>query len=127
MAKLDDVARQVMDKSEWVAIATTGPNGPHVAATWGGYIRTLGVRDDLLLIPAGHYHQTEANLQRDPRIELLFATRQVAGNHGPGRGCCITGTAELQVSGVHADAVKAKFAWARGALVVTIEKAALQL
>lgn len=127
MAKLDEVARQVIDKCEWVAIATAGSNGPHIAATWGDYIRSLGVRDDVLLIPAGHYHQTEENLTRDPRIELLFATRQVAGTYGPGKGCCVSGTAKLLAAGPEADAAKAKFAWARGVLVIRVERVTLQL
>ena len=124
---IDDISRQVIDRCEWVAIATAGAKGPHLAATWGDYVRKLGISDEFLLIPAGYLHQTEDNLRHDPRIELLFATRQVTGNHGPGRGCAINGRGEVVASGAHADAVKSKFPWARAALVVHIESVSLQL
>jgi hypothetical protein len=127
MSKIDDVSRQVIERCEWVAIATTGKGGPHLAATWGDYIRSLGIHDDVVIVPAGHLVQTEENLRHDGRIELLFATREVAGTYGPGRGCCLTGTGELVSSGPYADAAKAKFPWARGALVVKITAAKLQL
>jgi len=53
MANMDAAIREVIDKSEWVAIATVGPDGPHLAATWGDYVRALGVKDDVVVIPAG--------------------------------------------------------------------------
>ncbi len=127
MDKIQSVCREVIEKSEWVAIATTGAEGPHVVATWGDYVRALGVRDNRVLIPVGLMHKTQANLKLDPRVELLFGTRQVQGAHGPGKGCAIVGRAELQTDGPHFVAVKAKFPWARAALVVQIEKVELQL
>ena len=81
-----------------VAIATTGPDGPHLA-DGGDYVRALGVKDDVILIPAGGLRQTEANLATDPRIELLFASRQVQGSSGgPGKGCLVSGRAEVQAT-----------------------------
>ncbi len=127
MAKIDDICREVMDKAEWIAIATTGPDGPHLVATWGDQLRALTVEDGTLLIPVGHMHKTEANVRRDNRVELLCATRQVQGAHGPGRGCGIVGKAEFQTAGPHFDAIKAKFKWARAALVVNVEEAKPQL
>jgi hypothetical protein len=127
VASIEGDVRAVIDKSEWVAIATTGPDGPHLAATWGDYVRALGVRDDLILIPAGRLQRTEANLAADPRIELLFASRQVQGSSGTGQGCVVSGRAEVHSAGPAADAVKARFPWARGALVVHIERVATQL
>jgi hypothetical protein len=58
MATLDAAIREVIDKSEWVAIATVGPDGPHLAATWGDYVRALGVEDDVIVIPAGRLRKT---------------------------------------------------------------------
>ncbi len=87
MEKIGGVCQRSLEKSEWVSIATAGPEGPHLAATWGDYIRKLGIGDNVILIPAGYLHKTEANLKQKPRIELLFASRQVQGNYGPGRGC----------------------------------------
>lgn len=127
MEKIAGICKEVVEKSEWVSIATAGPEGPHLAATWGDYIRKLGISDNLILIPAGFLHKTEANLKHNPRVELLFATRQVQGNHGPGRGCLVTGTGALQTTGLAAAKVKAQFPWARGVLIVTIESAVTQL
>jgi predicted pyridoxine 5'-phosphate oxidase superfamily flavin-nucleotide-binding protein len=72
---LDAAIREVIDKSEWVAIATVGPDGPHLAATWGDYVRALGVEGDVIVIPAGGLRKTETNLRANPRVELLFASR----------------------------------------------------
>ena len=127
MAKIDAVCKEVLDKSEWIAIATTGPDGPHLVATWGDHLRALGIEDGTLLIPVGHMHKTEANLKHSNRVELLCATRQVQGTHGPGKGCGIVGKAEFQTAGPHFDAVKTKFQWARAALVVNVEEAKPQL
>ena len=38
MAKIDGIYREVTEKAEWIAIATTGPDGPHLVATWGDHI-----------------------------------------------------------------------------------------
>lgn len=127
MAKIDGICKEVIDKTEWIAIATNGPDGPHVVATWGDYVRALGIKDDTLLIPVGNMHKTEANLKRDNRVELLCGTRQVQGTLGSGKGCGIVGKAEFQTAGPHFDAVKAKFRWARAALVVNVEEAKPQL
>lgn len=127
MNKIDGVYREVIERSEWVAIATAGPEGPHLAANWGHYVRTLGLEGDEILLPAGRYHKTEENLKRDNRIELLFASREVRRPDGQGQGCSILGTGELQTAGPKADAVKAKFPWARGALVIKIADVRTQL
>ncbi len=127
MAKLEGKIRQVIDNAEWVSIATAGPDGPHLAATWGDYVRALGVDNDTILGPAGGLRTTEENLKTDARIQLLFATRQVQGSNSPGQGCRISGRGEVQAAGPAADRVKATFPWARAALVVTVEDAATQL
>jgi predicted pyridoxine 5'-phosphate oxidase superfamily flavin-nucleotide-binding protein len=127
MAKIDGVVREVIDKSEWVAIATAGPDGPHLSATWGDYVRALGVEDDTVMIPAGGMLKTEANLQKNPRVELLFASRQVPRPHGMGQGCLLSGTAELLLTGPRADAARSRFPWARGVLVVKVERASTQI
>ncbi len=128
MGRLEAELEAVIDASEWVAIATTGPDGPHLAATWGDYVRALGVTGETIVIPAGGLRHTEANLAANPRIQLLFASRAVRGASGnPGKGCLVSGRAEMQVTGPVADAVKARFPWARGALVVHVETAVGQL
>lgn len=128
MSKVEGICREVIDKAEWVAIATSGAAGAHLAGTWGDYIRTLGVEDEgVLLIPVGGYRTTERNLVSDNRIELLCATKQVQGTHGPGKGCRIRGTGRIETSGDRFTAAKKKFSWARGVLVVKVEEASAQL
>ena len=127
MAKIDGVCREVLEKSEWVGIATAGPDGPHLVATWGDYVRALGIEEDRLLIPVGGMHKTEANLKHDNRVELLCGTRQVQGTHSLGKGCGIVGRAELQTAGPQFAAAKARFPWARAVMVVSVEEIKPQL
>jgi predicted pyridoxine 5'-phosphate oxidase superfamily flavin-nucleotide-binding protein len=121
MAKLDGICRDVCNATEFVAIVTMGDDGPYVVGNWGDYMRAVGIDGDLIAFPAGRYHQTEKNLRRDNRIQLLVASKKVQGSRSSGQGCLITGTGEILTSGDVVDAVKAKFPWARGALVVHVE------
>lgn len=127
MTKIDGVCREVMEKTEWIAIATTGTDGPHVVATWGDYVRAFGMEDGTILIPVGLMRRTEENIRRDNRVELLCGTRLVQGTHGPGKGCSIVGRAQMLTSGAVFDTVRARFPWARAALVVQAEVVSAQL
>ena len=127
MAILDAGSREVLGATEFVAIVTSGPDGPHVVGTWGDYVRQLGFDDDKLRIPAGYYQDTEENLSRDSRIQLLVASRNAEGTQGPGQGYVLEGTGSIVTSGEEMDRVAARFPWARGALVVRLEKASAQL
>jgi predicted pyridoxine 5'-phosphate oxidase superfamily flavin-nucleotide-binding protein len=127
MAAIEGDLRAVIEASEWVAIATTGADGPHLAGTWGDYVRDMGFDNDQVIIPAGGYHKTEENLKKNPRVEVLVASRQIQRPNGSGQGCVLSGTGELQTSGKIVDAVKAKYPWARGALVIKVEDAKAQL
>jgi hypothetical protein len=127
MTKLEGTCRAVFEKGEWVAIATNGTDGPHLAGTWGEYIRGLGIQENEIRIPVAGYRKTEQNLAKDNRIELLCGTRLVDGAHGPGKGCRIRGTGQVLTSGELVDTVKSKFSWARGVLVIKIEEALSQL
>lgn len=129
MVKIEGICKEVIDKTEWVAIATCGDSGPHIVGTWGGYVKALGINDNgIIVIPAGYYNITEENLKKNNRVELLIASRQVKGTTGhPGQGCSISGRGEIQTSGKFADMAKSKFSWARGALVITVEKVSTQL
>ena len=123
MTLLDGACREVLEATEFVAMVTAGPQGPHITATWGDYVRKLGFEGDRLLIPAGYYHQMEANLERDPEIQLLVASRGVEGKLGPGQGFTLKGTGKIFDSGEAMDRVKSHFPWARGALVVEVMEA----
>jgi hypothetical protein len=127
MATIEGDIRAVIDSCEWVAIATAGPDGPHLAATWGDYVRALGVDGDQILIPAGQLKKTEVNVASDARVELLCASRQVTGGHGAGQGCLLRGRARFRDSGAEMDRVRSRFPWARGVLVIEVETATLQL
>lgn len=123
MTLLEGACREVLDETEVVALVTMGPDGPHITATWGDYVRTLGIVDDRLVIPAGYYRQMEANLGRNPAIQVLVASRRVQGSHGPGQGFTLKGTGTIVDSGEDVDRVKAAFPWARGALIVQVTEA----
>jgi hypothetical protein len=128
MAKIEGKCKEIMDKADWIAIATAGTDGPHLAATWGDYVRKIGlVNDELVLVPMGGFRATERNLTADNRIELLFATKLVPSAQSLGRGCRIRGKGQVETSGERFDAVKKAFSWARGVLVVTVEETHVQL
>ncbi len=127
MAKLEGICRDVCEATEFVTIVTTGDDGPHVVGNWGEYMRTLGIKEDMIVLPAGRYRKTEQNLRKNNRIQLMVASRKVQGTRTPGQGCLIVGTAEILDSGDAFDAVKAKFPWARGALVIRVEDVQTQL
>ena len=120
MAKIEGVFREVIEKSEWVAIATTGPDGAHLAACWTRNVLALGIDGDEILIPAWRYEKTGENLRHDPRVELLFVARDVQRPGGQGQGCTVIGTGELQTAGSKAENVKARFPWSRGVLIIKI-------
>ena len=127
MAKIEGNCRDVCEATEFVTIVTTGDDGPHVVGNWGDYMRTLGVGADTIVLPAGRYRQTEQNLRKNNRVQLLVASRKAQGTHGPGQGYLIVGTAEIVSSGETVNTVKAKFPWARGALVIHVEEVTAQL
>lgn len=127
MARIEGVCREVCEATEFVTIVTTGENGPHVVGNWGDYMRVLGIKGDMIVFPAGRYRQTEKNLSENNRIQLLIASKKVQGTRSPGQGCLIVGTGEILSSGGIVDAVKAKFPWARGALVIRVEDVKTQL
>lgn len=127
MAIIDDVCRQTLEATEYVTIVTQGEAGPHIAATWGDYIRTMGIDDDTLIVPVGYLRETEANLRRDARVQVLAASRQVQGTHGPGQGCLLTGDAEILLDGDLLIKVKEKFPWARGVMLIHVASAKTQL
>ncbi|MCC7462473.1 MAG: pyridoxamine 5'-phosphate oxidase family protein [Gammaproteobacteria bacterium] len=127
MAKLEGNCREVCEATEFVTIITQGDDGPHVVGNWGDYMRKLGIREDTLVFPAGRYLQTERNLRSNGRIQLLIASRKVQGTRTPGQGYLLEGRGEIVESGDTVAVVKAQFPWARGALVIHVEKVTAQL
>jgi hypothetical protein len=127
MTKIEGVCRDVCDATEFVTIVTTGEDGPHVVGNWGEYMRVLGIKENMIVFPAGRYQQTEKNLRKNIRVQLLVASKKVQGTHSAGQGCLIIGTGEILNSGDIVNAVKAKFPWARGAMVIHVEDVKTQL
>lgn len=127
MAKIEGNCRAVCEAAEFVAIVTSGDDGPHVVGNWGEYLRALGIREDMLVLPAGRYQRTEQNLRSNKHIQLLLASSKVQGTRSMGQGYLIEGSGEVLGSGALFDEVTAKFPWARGALVIKVEKITAQL
>lgn len=127
MTALDPTARELLEQAEFVAIVTQGPDGPHLVGNWGDYARRIGIDDERIILPAGHYERTEQNLRRDSRIQLMAASRAVRGSRGPGQGGVIHGKGSVQAEGELAARAKAAFPWARGALVIEVERCEMQL
>ncbi len=112
---------EVLKKDGVVAIVTMGKDEPHMVNTWNSYIQITA--DERLLIPAGYMQHTEANLALNDKVLITLGSSKVAGKIGPGTGFLIKGTAAFVASGPDFEAIKAKFAWARAALAVTIDSA----
>jgi hypothetical protein len=102
-----------------VAIATLGPDGPHMVNTWNNYIRIA--EDGRILVPAGYMNRTEANLAGNPEVLVTLGSSKVAGQHGPGTGFLIKGTAEFISSGPDFEVMKERFSWARATLAIRPE------
>ena len=127
MAKIEGTCRELCEATEFVAMVTTGDDGPHVVGNWGDYMRLLGISGDRIVFPAGRYHKTEENLRKNSRIQLMVASKKVQGSRAPGQGCVMSGRGEVVTSGEVVDTVKSKFPWARGALVIHVEDVEMQL
>jgi hypothetical protein len=118
---LTDTFFEILRHEGAAAIATFGAE-PHLVNTWNSYIQVTDGRH--LLIPAGGMHQTQKNIAANSKVLLTLAAREVVGREGqPGAGFLVAGTAEFLSSGEDFDRVKAKFAWARAALKITVESA----
>lgn len=116
---IPDKLREVLKQDGVVAIATLGPDGPHMVNTWNSYIRITV--DGRLLIPAGYMHLTETNVAFNNKVLITLGSSKVAGKLGPGTGFLIKGSAAFITSGPDFDLLKEKFSWLRATLSVTIE------
>ena len=111
----------VLKKDGVVAIATLGPDGPHMVNTWNSYARIS--ENGRLLIPAGYFHKTEANIAVNNKVLVTLGSSKVKGINGPGTGFLIKGTAAFLTAGPEFEATKARFGWARATLAITIDSA----
>ena len=109
---------EVMKLDGVVAIATQGPDGPHMVNTWNAYLRIAD--DGRLIVPAGYFHTTQANIERDPRVLVTLGSSKVQGFNAPGTGFLIRGEAKLLFDGPEFETTKARFSWARAAMAITM-------
>ena len=119
-APLSKSAREVIDTSQWFSIATTGPDGPHLAACWTRNNLKLGYTDDQIVVPVWRMEHTGENLHRDPRIELLFVSPTIRRAKGEAQGLSVMGIAAVHREDPRAEQVIAALEWPVGALVVGI-------
>jgi predicted pyridoxine 5'-phosphate oxidase superfamily flavin-nucleotide-binding protein len=111
--------QEVLKQDGVVAITTLGQDGPHMVNTWNSYIRISD--DGRILIPAGYMHRTEANIAFNNNVLITLGSSKVTGNHGPGTGFLIKGTAAFIAEGPDFDLLKSKFEWLRATLAVTVD------
>lgn len=119
--KIPETLLAVLKNDGVVAIATLGPAGPHLVNTWNSYVRVS--EDGRLLIPAGYFHKTEANVAANNQVLVTVGSSKVQGLRGPGAGFLIKGTAAFLTEGPEYDALKSTFGWARAALAITVDSA----
>ena len=123
MDTINSDVKKVIENTEIVAIATCGKKGPHLVATWSDFVKSLDINDGkTIVIPAGGYSQTEKNLKENDRIELLVGSKQVQGKSGMGTGYRLSGSAKIVTDGKLMELTKSKYSWARGALVIEVDK-----
>lgn len=114
-----DKFHEVLKHEGVVAIATQGPDGPHLVNSWNSYL--VVVDNNKLLIPAGYMNETEANIGKDNRVKITVGSKEVAGFHGPGTGFLIVGTAKFITDGSSYSTMKQRFPWMRAVLEITVQ------
>jgi len=114
---LDSTIRAVLESEGSATFVTNGPEGPHLVATWQSYLDVLD--DETLAFPVGGYRATEANLKRDPSVQMVIADKR--GPAGPAIGFRLTGTAEVQSGHALHERLKAKYPWCRGVVVMRVK------
>jgi hypothetical protein len=119
--EIPETMLEVLKKDGVVAIATLGPDGPHMVNTWNSYVRVS--EEGRLLIPAGYFHKTEANIVANDKVLLTLGSSKVRGLNGAGTGFLVKGTATFVTSGPDFEIMKSTFAWARATLVIAIDSA----
>jgi hypothetical protein len=77
---IPDKLQKIMEKDGVVAIATLGPDGPHMVGTWNSYLKVS--QAGRLFIPAGYMHKTEANVAHNPNVLITLGSSKVEGLHG---------------------------------------------
>ncbi len=124
---ITDKIKEILKNEGPIGIVTASPSGePHLVGTWNSYIHLAD--DKTLAYPAGTMRQTESNVEKGSRIQMLVGARAVKGKSGnPGAGFRLAGTARFDYEGDIFKAVKERFGWCRAAVVVTVDEVQEQL
>jgi hypothetical protein len=117
--EIPEKMKEVLKKDGVVAIASLGTDGPHMVNTWNSYVQTTD--DGRLLIPAGYFHKTEANVTANGNVLLTMGSSKVAGFNGAGTGFLVKGVAKFVTTGAEFETMKTRFKWARAVLAVTVD------
>jgi hypothetical protein len=121
MMEIPEKMLEVLTKDGVVAIATLGPDGPHLVNTWNSYVQVS--EDGRLLIPAGYFNKTEVNIAANDKVLVTLGSSKVRGRTGAGTGFLVKGTATFLTSGPDFETVKSRFAWARATLAIAVDSA----
>lgn len=75
---ISEAIRSVLRREGSAAWVTAGRDGPHLVATWHGYIRVLD--DHTLAFPAGGYRKTEENVRAGSGVQMIIGARSRRGS-----------------------------------------------
>ncbi|MCL4321851.1 MAG: hypothetical protein M1478_05275 [Deltaproteobacteria bacterium] len=115
---INDKINQILKHEGPASFATYGTDGVHMAATWNSYIDVLD--RNTLLIPAGHLTKTQRNIESGSEIQMILASKDIAGLQGKGAGFLLKGNAKFEDSGANFDRMKSRFKWVRAAMVFKV-------
>ena len=110
----------VLSKEGVAPIVSWANNDAHVAATWNSYINIT--QDERLLIPAAGMRVTESNTAINNTIKMVFGSKEIVGEKGPGVGFALEGTTRFLSEGPEFDMMKAKFPFLNRVLEVTVTR-----
>ncbi|WP_186430916.1 pyridoxamine 5'-phosphate oxidase family protein [Clostridium sp. BSD9I1] len=105
--------KEVLKYEGVVAVATQGEGKAHLVNTWNSYIQVID--DNKVLFPVGFMNETEANIEKNNKVEVTMGSREVQGFQGQGTGFLINGTMCFIKEGKEFDLIKQKYPWARAA------------
>ena len=114
---INDEIKAIFARESSAALATAGPDGPHLVATWNSYIEV--VSDTAIAFPAGGMRQTQANAEAGSPVQMIIGSRD---DTGKGRGFRLTGRAEFQTGTALHERMKQRFPWCRTAMLLHIER-----
>lgn len=114
---IDNAIKAVLSRESSAALATAGPDGPHLVATWNSYIELIS--ESAIAFPAGGMRQTQANVEAGSPMQMIIGSKDETGK---GTGFRLTGRAEFQTGTPLHERMKLRFPWCRTAVVLHIDR-----